>query len=113
MKIIAVLMLVLVVLSSGCILVTEQDLAAERAEKCTDTETGEYLTISEAWIIALDSECYAQGELAEDYTCNENTGTWWIELEPAEPLSGCSPACVVDVNSKTAEINWRCTGLID
>jgi len=42
--------------------------------------------------------------------CNNYTGTYWIDLDIDKP--GCNPACVVDTVTKTAEINWRCTGLI-
>ncbi len=42
--------------------------------------------------------------------CNEGTKTWWIDMDIVRP--GCSPACVVNVETRTAEINWRCTGLL-
>jgi len=51
------------------------------------------------------------GQITGNYSCNEGTGTWWFDL--AQKKAGCSPACVVDVNSGKAEINWRCTGLIE
>jgi len=44
------------------------------------------------------------------YVCNEGTGTYWINLNITK--EGCSPACVVNLETETAEINWRCTGLI-
>lgn len=44
------------------------------------------------------------------YACNENTATYWIDLNMTR--AGCSPACVVYLANRTAEINWRCTGLI-
>ena len=43
------------------------------------------------------------------YFCNEGTGTYWIDLNLTK--TGCNPACVVNVEDRTAEINWRCTGL--
>ena len=43
------------------------------------------------------------------YVCNEGTGTYWIDLNLTK--TGCNPACVVNVEDRTAEINWRCTGL--
>ncbi len=42
-------------------------------------------------------------------TCNEGTKTYWVDLDMERP--GCAPACVIDVVDKSAEINWRCTGL--
>lgn len=68
------------------------------------------MSLSEAKEIALESECVEEGNLKEEYFCNENTGTWWLDLEVGKP--GCSPACVINVSTGEAEINWRCTGLI-
>ncbi len=39
---------------------------------------------------------------------NPNSNTWWIDLDADAP--GCNPACVVNVATKTTEVNWRCTG---
>ncbi|MFO7872751.1 MAG: hypothetical protein R6U26_03920 [Candidatus Undinarchaeales archaeon] len=47
----------------------------------------------------------------ETYNCNENSNTWWIDLEPYEEKELCSPACIVYVENETEVINWRCTGL--
>jgi hypothetical protein len=44
------------------------------------------------------------------YFCNEGTGTYWINLNLTK--EGCNPACVINLETKEAEINWRCTGLI-
>jgi len=81
-----------------------------QGEHCVDKDTGAKLSYQEAVDIAQRSECIEQGQLKETHLCNENTGTWWIDLDVDKP--GCSPACVVDVPEKTAEINWRCTGLL-
>ena len=82
-------------------------------EKCIKEGTDTELTLAEAKKIALSSECIQQGTLTATNICNENTGTWWIDLEPFEKKAGCNPACVVNVVTKEAEINWRCTGLIE
>lgn len=80
-------------------------------ETCIKTDTGEKMTLSEAWEIVLTSECVEEGALSSEYFCNEDTGTWWIDLlEIDKP--GCAPACVVNVSTGEAEINWRCTGLL-
>ncbi|MDH7486987.1 MAG: serpin family protein [Anaerolineae bacterium] len=79
-------------------------------EVCVDKTTGTRLSYQEALQIARDSECLEQGQLKETHFCNENTGTWWIDLDIVKP--GCAPACVVNVNDKSAAINWRCTGLL-
>lgn len=59
---------------------------------------------------ARDSDCVNQGSLKATATYNEFTQTWWIDLEIDKP--GCNPACVVNRDA-SAEINWRCTGLIE
>jgi phosphate starvation-inducible membrane PsiE len=80
---------------------------------CTSKITGEVMSAFEAMRIAIKSEC--ENRLTDPYlehsVCNENTGTWWIDLDIEK--SGCSPACVVNINTGEAEINWRCTGLLE
>ncbi len=49
-------------------------------------------------------------ECEKTYFCNEGTGTYWINLNLTK--QGCSPACVINVETQKAEINWRCTGLL-
>lgn len=69
------------------------------------------VSLEEAQQIALSSPCVQEGSvLIENYTYNNFTHTWWFETEIEKP--GCSPACVVDEETLTAQINWRCTGLI-
>jgi len=77
-------------------------------EFCQKKDTDIKLSLSEAKDIAFLSEC--GDRLKDTYICNEITGTWWINLDIEK--AGCSPACVINVETKTAEINWRCTGLI-
>jgi len=80
------------------------------AEKfCTDSTTKAKLGEKEALALAKTGEC-AQGKVVGVPLCNEITGTWWFDLDITK--EGCSPACVVDVNTKAVEINWRCTGLL-
>jgi hypothetical protein len=86
--------------------------AQDDEEYCVSNETGTMMSISEANEIAINSECGTQGTLKDTYFCNDYTGTWWIDLNVFNEKPGCNPACVVDVNTKTAEINWRCTGAI-
>jgi putative hemolysin len=63
----------------------------------------------EARKIAETGDCAQTGKLEQQAVYNDNSGTWWIDLDAEKP--GCNPACVVDVKTKTAEVNWRCTGL--
>ena len=88
---------------------TESPTVTE-GEYCSDKNTGVKLSYQEAVEIAQNSECPEQGQLKETRFCNEDTGTWWIDLDIDKP--GCMPACVVHVSDKTAEINWRCTGVL-
>ena len=95
-----------IILISGC--VEEKP----EAEFCTKTGTEYKLSLEEAKQIASASECGEQGTLKDTYMCNEGTGTWWIDLDPNTEKKGCNPACVINVVTKQAEINWRCTGLL-
>ena len=81
-----------------------------KGEVCAKQETGEKMSFSEAKTIAAGSECVKDGSLEEKHWCNEVTGTWWIDLDVDK--KGCNPACVINVVTNEAEINWMCTGLI-
>ena len=103
----AVLGIVLIiVLVSGCI----EESPETPEEFCIKKGTGEQLSLTEAREIATASECGKQGALKDTYICNEDTGTWWIDMDIQK--EGCNPACVINVVTKQAEINWRCTGLL-
>jgi hypothetical protein len=80
------------------------------AEVCVDKNIGASLSYEEAVEIAQSSVCLAEGQLKETRFCNEDTGTWWLDLDLDAP--NCNPACVVDLNSRTAEINYRCMGAL-
>ncbi len=90
------LLLILLVLLAGC----------SQAEKIC-TQDGTYMGLSEAISIA-ERDCNAP--LTGKSMCNDVTGTWWLDVDLEK--EGCNPACVVDIDSGKAEINWRCTGLI-
>lgn len=74
------------------------------------------LSLADARAIATASasECLQKGTVGENGTYNESSKTWWIDFTPKPEFAqaGCSPACVVDTTSKSAEINWRCTGAV-
>jgi len=101
-KIIIPILILLTLLVSGC---------TNQPTEGGETASAE-LTIKEALEIAQDSECMEEGALTGQTIYNENTKTWWIDLHPNEERPGCNPACVVSEATKTAEINWRCTGVI-
>ena len=83
---------------------------------CKDKKTGMEISYQEASEIAQKNRCGLQEEtlvaFSTNYLCNENTGTWWVDLILKPEKAGCNPACVVDIVEKTAEVNWRCTGTI-
>jgi hypothetical protein len=97
---------------SGCATPTPEPVGPStgEGEYCVDKASGTKMSYEEAVEIAEGSECVAQGGLKETRFCNEDTGTWWIDLDIEK--AGCMPACVVKVSDKTAEINWRCTGAV-
>ena len=68
------------------------------------------LTMEQAKEIALNSDCLSEGNLTGEYSYNENSRTWWFNMNADR--EGCSPACVVYEETESAEINWRCTGLV-
>ena len=84
-------------------------------EKSEEGESVLPLNSDEAFAIARETkECSMAGILTDKYVYNENTKTWWIDLErmPELEKDGCDPACVVSEKTKSAEVNWRCTGLV-
>ena len=85
-------LILLLVFASGCV----------KQEYCGEMSLEEAREISKA----------VCGDYLENTAvCNEVTGTWWIDLSIEKEM--CSPACVVDIETKEAEINWRCMGLIE
>jgi hypothetical protein len=108
----------------GCLpacVVLEEARTAEISWRCTgalppnanpemcNTEGGK-MTLGEAMVIASQSECTEEGALLDTHQCNVDTATWWIDIDAERP--GCRPACAIDIETRTAEINWRCTGVI-
>lgn len=68
------------------------------------------LTEKEARTIA-ERSCIKGGAALSDGSYNEMTKTWWFDANLNATREGCNPACVVTEETKTAEVNWRCTGL--
>jgi len=69
------------------------------------------LTLDEAKKIA-EKTCILESESLSSGYYNENTKTWWFDANLRITKKGCNPACVVYEATKTAEINWRCSGLL-
>ena len=78
-------------------------------ESCGKQDAVIKMTYEEARTLAAKSECAEKGKLKDTHFCNENSGTWWIDLEVTN--TNCTPACVIEVETRQVSINWRCTGL--
>lgn len=76
-----------------------------------DNVPASILTEAQARSIA-ETSCVKGGEVLSAGMYNEGTKTWWFDANLNATRPGCSPACVVDETTNSAEINWRCTGLI-
>ena len=100
------LLLLGLVFMVGALLLSGCGLAA----KAEGTLREPTMSEDEARAIASNSECARIGTLKDNAFYNDSTGTWWIDLAVDKP--NCNPACVVHVSDKTAEVNWRCTGLV-
>lgn len=74
-------------------------------------EVRPHISESDARTIA-ERSCIKGGEALSAGMYNEGTKTWWFDANLNATREGCNPACVVGEETKTAEINWRCTGLV-
>jgi hypothetical protein len=99
---------VLGVIALGAVLVLQNYQIRIDKKSSTPAAT---LTESEARIIA-EASCIKGGEALSAGSYNPNSKTWWFDANLNATREGCNPACVVSDETKTAEINWRCTGLI-
>ena len=104
MKII-VLILILALFLTACAKQEYIETPEVSDEYCSSL-TGQTMSLKDAIEIGKTS---CGDVLEEDHLCNYNTGTWWIETSLEK--EGCSPACVINVETSETEINWRCTGL--
>ena len=86
----------------------------EPKQKCLRTweEPCVHLDEGQAREIAMNSDCISVGPIHGPGTYNNNTYTWWFDLISSEKPD-CSPACVVYEGNESAEVNWRCTGLVE
>ena len=55
---------------------------------CFKEPNNEFLNLTHAIDIAMNSECAEQGEFDfNKISCNKDTGTWWIDLEQKKQKS--------------------------
>ena len=78
----------------------------------TSSTSSNQLSEEDALVIAKKICIKGEESLTENGIYNENSKTWWFDASLNSTPAGCNPACVVDAETKIAEINWRCTGLI-
>lgn len=71
---------------------------------------GEKMTQEQARKIA-ENTCIKGGEALGLGIYDSSSKTWWFDANLNAEREGCNPACVVSVESKKAEIDWRCVGL--
>ncbi|MDQ5938765.1 MAG: hypothetical protein QG642_455 [Patescibacteria group bacterium] len=63
--------------------------------------------------LIAEQTCIKGGESLAPGMYNAGTKTWWFDANLNATREGCSPACVVSESTNTAEVNWRCTGLLN
>jgi putative hemolysin len=85
-------------------------IASTATPQSATPQSGPPMSLADAQQIASQSTCMQSGTLKDTGVYNPNSNTWWIDMAADKP--NCNPACVVDVKTKTAEVNWRCTGAI-
>lgn len=90
--------------------IDSNNFTAEELVSCTNKD-GVSMYYGTARRIAEHSGCIQEGALKNAHECNQATGTWWIDLDMVK--EGCFPACVVDIATKQAYSNYRCTGLLE
>lgn len=76
-----------------------------------ETSVSSTITEAEARIIA-EKACIKGGEAVGKGSYNPHSSTWWFDANLNARQAGCFPACVVDEKTRTAQINWRCTGVV-
>lgn len=107
-----------VLICAGCLGQTSQsEPVAEKnsqllvgATEVCQSAGGEQISVGEAISIANQTAACAQvGAVKSDCNCNKGTATCWLDIEGEH--QGCAPACVINVETKEAAIDWRCTGV--
>jgi len=103
------IIIILLVMSIGVLAFLYFD---NNQEPVKNNQSVKAMTEREARVIA-EAACIKGGEALSAGTYNENSRTWWFDANLNATQPGCNPACVVSAETKTAEINWRCTGLVE
>ncbi|MFA7662729.1 MAG: hypothetical protein WCX88_02325 [Patescibacteria group bacterium] len=106
-KSIVIAIIAFAVLLTGCTLFVKKQTSQPKVQPIVQSSLTEF----EAQTIA-EKTCIKGGETLSPGYYNEITKTWWFDANLNATKEGCNPACVVFEDTKLAEINWRCTGLI-
>lgn len=85
--------------------IVNDDLAYIEIETC-GTPNGEKMSLFEAQRIFDISQCSREGSAKDSYRCDEQNGT--LEIDILAYRKDCIAVCVIDIASKTAEVEWRC-----
>lgn len=73
---------------------------------------GQAMTEAEAKLIA-EKTCIKGGEALGTGAYNDASKTWVFDANLNATREGCSSICVVSEISKTAGLNWNCTGALE
>ena len=111
-KIISILGII-IIFSAGFFILRNLDAPSNEpyVEERITNGTQIIMTLNDAREIANSSHCVKNGDLSGFHIYNPSTETYWFDLDIES--EGCNPACVIDVHTRMATINWRCTGLIN
>ncbi|MBS3076630.1 hypothetical protein J4481_02730 [Candidatus Pacearchaeota archaeon] len=105
-KLLGIILIILIV-----IIISFTYISNFKEEKCV-SKNGNKMRLSTAKQIAENSECSAEGKITETPYCNSETGTWWFGIDAEIPEYCFGVSCVVNVETKTAEVQWMCGGAI-
>ncbi|MBI5654464.1 MliC family protein [Candidatus Uhrbacteria bacterium] len=89
----------------------KKDINLAVCRKMVSKPAGCKMTEAAARSIA-ERSCIKGGGALSAGMYNKNSKTWWFDANLNSTRRGCNPACVVSEQTRTAEINWRCTGLM-
>ena len=70
------------------------------------------MTEVQARAIALKSECSVEGAISTKGSYGTTSSPFWNFGIESKPDAKCASFCTVDVKTKTADIQWMCTGAI-
>jgi len=110
MKKLLILINFLALMCIGCTTVYNTSIRTIKTPVAQSTKRST-LSESEAKGIA-EKTCIKGGETLAPGFYNETSKTWWFDANLNATREECNPACVVNEENKTTEINWRCTGLL-